>query len=1035
MHISELSVKKPSALIVFLTLFIGLGIYGYIHMGADLLPAANIPVITITTTYSGASAENIKKEIVKPIEDSVISLSGIDKVQSTASAGYASTVVQFKMSADMNTAFLDVQKAVDSVSGSLPKDASKPVLYKIDTNQIPVIVLTVTGNVAYDQLYGEADQIKQSLEKIPGIGQVQLAGTEKKQLMIKIDKAALEYYNVSIGAITGKLQGENLDMPAGTIEQDKIDQPVSLVGEFNGIDDIKNLIISTNNGGTVRLSQLAQVSLEYPKKDSIIRLDGKETIGLVVQKQSDANVVEAANSIKKDLAALQKQVPPGVKISVAMDTTTFIRDSLTQVKHNLVEGIITTAIVLLLFLRSWKSSIVVLIAIPTALISTFFMMHVMHFTLNMMSLMGLMLCVGILVDDSIVVLENIQRHLGMGKDPVKAAIEGRSEIGMAAIAITLCDVVVFVPVAFSSGIVGQYFKQFGLTIACASLFSLLVSFTVTPMLSSKIFKQINPLSEEKKRKIKSGFINSLLSKTTGIVENLTQMYKEILIWSLDNRKKVVAFVILLFVGSIALLPLGAISTEFMPSTDQSNLTLSVALSPGSNLNSTDSKIKIIEKHLSTIPEVKDYITQIGDSNDKASGSITVQLVPKNERKKSQSELAKEIRNWGQNLTGMSFSVNENSSDGGGNSKPVGVKISGSDYETLKKLSRQVEAVIKTVPGVIDVGNSTRTNESEIKVRVDRLAASLYGVSASDVATLLRTSMAGMSSGVYRENGEEYDIMVKFLDNQIKNTDDIGSLRVSTQKGQQIPLSEIASITREDSPQSISREDRKDIVTISANIQGRTLGAVNNDVMKKMSKLNLPTGYSISYGGSQEDMADSFTSLLEALAASVVLVYMVLVVLYESFLTPFIRLLSLPCAIIGAFLILALTGNNLSIVSMIGLIMLDGLASKNGTLLIDYTNTLMGRGLGLREALIEAGTTRLRPIIMTTVTMIVGMLPAALSLGAGSEMITGVAIVVIGGMITSTLLSPILLPVVYTMMDDLRNRKRKKKMKNEITMEV
>ncbi|MFL0194998.1 efflux RND transporter permease subunit [Clostridium sp. WILCCON 0269] len=1030
MSITEISVKRPAAITMVVLLLIGFGVLGYTNLGASLFPSMSIPVITISDTYGGASAEDIKEDIIKPIEDAVSGISGVNTIDSTSQEGTGNVMIEFKDGTDINSAFLDVQKAVSNAQGKLPSEASTPVISKMNSDDMPVMTLAISGTASPDELYNEADKIKTQLEKVTGVGQVSLGGADKKQVMIKLDKPAVEYYGVNVSSILSKLKSENASTPAGQIKQDKVDKSVRAIGEFQSIDEVKNLLVSTNNGGTVRLGDIADVKLETPDVTSETKLNGKKTISLDVKKQSDANVVEVVNNIKEEINTLQKTMPKNMSIITASDTTVFIKDSLSEIKHSLIEGIITTAIVLLFFLKSWRSSLVVLVAIPTSLIATFFMMYKLKFTLNMMSLMALSLCIGILVDDSIVVLENIQRHLAQGKNPIRAAIEGRKEIGMAAVAITLCDVVVFAPIAFMSGIVGEYFRQFGLTIVCATLFSLFISFTATPMLASRFFKPKAEGAEGSLKKYKNGVIQKLSGKFNKFMEKVTESYKKILLWSLDNRGKVLVGLVACIIASVALIPLGFVGTEFMSNSDQSSFSISASLTPGSSLKETDDKAVQLENYLKTIKEVKYYYTQVSDASIK----VDVTLVPKSQRKKTQTQLASQVRNWGKTkLTGVDFSVSESQMGGGeglNSSSAISVKISGDNEDTLKDLSKKVQEEIKLVSGTTDISSSLDADDSEIRVKIDKLAAAQYGVSTSDIESTLRTCLQGSSAGTYRGDPDsEYDITLKFADGQVKSAADIGSIKIQNSSSQQISLDQVASIVEADSAKSISREDRQDVVTVSANIEGRDLGSVNIDIKNRISAMSIPVGYSVSYGGSQKQMGDTFSTLIKAIIASIVLVYMILVVLYESFLTPLVRMLALPCAIIGALVILALTRNTINMMSLIGFIMLDGLASKNGTLLIDYTNTLKKQGMGLKEALIVAGTTRLRPIIMTSLTMVVGMLPSALAIGEGSETRAGMAWVIIGGMIASTILSPIILPVVYTLMDDFkhwifRNRNRK-----------
>lgn len=1033
MNLTKLSVKKPATITMVVLLLLGLGIFGYRNLGADLMPSMDIPVISIATTYAGSNAEDIRTDVVKPIEDAISGISGIDKIQSTAKEGLGQTIIQFKMGTNMNTAFLDVQKAVDNAQASLPKDASKPTLFKIDTNAAPVLTLSVSGNTSYDELYNDANNLKEELKKIQGVGNVTMSGIEKKQLMIKLNKLSMDNYGINTASLLNKLQSENINIPSGQLKQPGENISVRVTGQFSDVNEIKNLPVSTSGGGIIHLSDIAEVSLEYPEKTQYLRLNGKETIGISIQKQSDANVVTTVNSIKKELEKIKKTLPSNVHFVIAYDTTTFIKSSLSEIKRSLIEGIITTAIILLIFLKSWKSSLIVLISIPTSLISTFFVMYIMHFTLNMMSLMGLSLCIGILVDDSIVVLENIQRHLAMKKNPMDAAIEGRNEIGLAAIAITLCDVVVYVPIAFMSGMTGEFFREFGLTIAAASLFSLLISFTVTPMLASRLFNKVQ--SKEKSTLLtrfeKTRFFGAI-DAISGSIDKLTIHYEKALVWCLSHRKKILAIMGICLAAAIALIPIGGIGSELLPTTDESSFTINMKFDSGSTLNQMDEKVRAVESYLHKIPEIDTFYSTIGASDNglgssaDSSASIMVNLHPKSDRKKSQSELASQVRKWGDSsISGTDFTVSE-SQIGTGSTNPISIQVLGNDPETLNEMSSKVKDLIKNVPGLIDISDSTKNSQNELEIQVDKIAASEYGISTSDISSVLRTAIQGSSAGVYRTNGNDYDITLKFENGDIKTPSDISSLKIETQSGQTVPLSEVTKIVKSDSPQSMSRQDRQDVVEISANIQGRSLGAVTKDIQKKLDSLSMPSGYQINFGGDQEDMAESFTSLIEAIVVSLILIYMILTVLYESFLTPFIRMISLPCALIGALGILAITGKTLNMMSLIGLIMLDGLASKNGTLLIDYTNTLMKQGKSLREALIESGTTRLRPIIMTSITMIVGMLPTALSFGEGSELRSSMALVVIGGMIASTILTPIILPIVYTLMDDLRKRLFKNK---------
>jgi HAE1 family hydrophobic/amphiphilic exporter-1 len=1026
MNITELSVRRPTAIIMAITLLVGLGVVGYLNLGADLFPSVNTPVISIHSTYIGAGSEEIDKDIIKPIEDAVSGVNGIDTMRSVSGEGFGYTIIQFTMSTDMDAAVIDVQKALDGIAAKLPKDATRPVMQKFDVNSQPILILSVSGSASREELFNQADQIMRSLESLPGVGNVTIEGAEKKQLTVTVDKAALDSYGISLTVLLGVLQAANLNVPAGQIRQETRDLTVRLVGEFQDIQDVESMRIPLLTGGAVPLSEIASVNLDYPDPTKTVRLESKPSLGIFIRKQSDANVVETARLVKSRLSELRGALPAGSDLTVASDATTFINSSLDETRLNLVESVITTAVVLFLFLRKWRSSLIVLVAIPTSLIATFFMMYLFKFTLNIVSLMALGVCIGILVDDSIVILENIYRHIHNGQDARTAAVDGRMEIGLAAVAITLCDVVVFAPVAFMQDIVGQFFRQFGLTVVFSTLFSLLISFTVTPMMASRMLaKEAGAPRRDGGEAGGQGRFGRFFDRT------VKSAYRRLLLWCLANRWKVLIAITAAMAASVALIPLKVIETEFMPSFDQSKLVVDIDLDPGASFRQTDEKTRPVEQYLISLPEVAEIFTTVGSDTAVSTSEITVTLKDKSQRRKSQSELARELREWGKKLPGVEISVTEpgiiarTSIEG---TKPLIINIDGPSRDVLRELSGRIEDVVREVHGVVDVDNTMRAGQSEVSVRIDRLAASDYGLTTYDIAQVMRTALAGTKVGVYRHGGDEYDMLVRYRQDQIRTPLDLGTLKVTNTLGQQIALSGVATFLRTDNPQQIIKRNRQNVATLSANMEGRVLGSITTEIQEKLESVHLSAGYRITFGGDTQNMSTAFGSLTWALIASVLLVYMILVVLYESFLTPLIRMLSLPAGVIGAFAALALTGKAINIITFIGLIMLDGLISKNGTLLIDYTNTLVKRGLSLREALIEAGITRLRPIIMTSVTMIVGMLPLALSIGASSEIRSGMAAVLIGGLVTSTLLTPLLLPVVYTLIDDARSKRAGKKAK-------
>jgi HAE1 family hydrophobic/amphiphilic exporter-1 len=1033
MTLTELSVKRPTALVAIFALLVGLGAMGYFRLGADLFPATNTPFVGIYSVYPGAGSKEIEKSLSKPIEDAVSSLAGLKSIKSSSGEGYGLVVLQFTMDSNPDAAVMDVQKAVDAIAGKLPDDATRPVIRKYSLGSRPILSLSLSGPFPYEELRARAEGLQRAIENVNGVGQVSLVGAPKRELRISLDKEALESYGIGLPTLTGILKANNLNVPAGLLRGTELQRTVRVAGEFASIEEVRALLVPLPRGGSLPLRELASVELGYPEDSGLARMNGASAIGLLVVKASDANVVATTRKIDKVLSEQGRAMPPGMEVRVASDETTFIDSSLSETMRDLLLGIATTALVLYLFLREWRSSVIVLVAIPTSLVSTFFMMFVMRFTLNIVSTMALALCIGILVDDSIVVLENIHRHLKLGEEPQAAAINGRREIGLAAIAITLCDVVVFAPVAFLSDLVGQFFRQFGLTVVFATLFSLFVSFTMTPALASRLLGREGSRAARGSRgaseaRGSSGKSEAVAKKPSLFDRAAKGGYRRALGWALGHRGLVLGGVALLFAGSVALIPLGAVATEFMPPFDQGKLTVDLATDAGTGLAAMDARVKEVEAHVLALPEAAQVFSQVGSDSGPNYAELTVKLKGKGQRSKSEARIARELREWGATRPGLSFSVTEpsivdqTSMEG---KKALIINVRGPDRKVLAELASRLEAAVRSTPGAVDVDNSMRSRRTEITVAIDRLALSQYGLLASDVAGTLRTALAGTKAGIIRLADDEYDMVLRFDPAGLRSPRDIESIKVQGPLGILVPVGQVATIGRDEAATILTRSDRSNVATVMANLEGRPLGAVSADVKRKLDADPPPRGYAFDFKGDSSMMADSFSSLAWALAGSIALVYLVLLVLYDSFLTPVIRMLSLPAGIIGGLSALALSGKAINIVSFIGIIMLDGLASKNGTLLIDYTNTLMKRGLPIREAVAQAGETRLRPIVMTSLTMIVGMLPLALSTGSSSEIKSSMAILLIGGLVTSTIISPLLLPVVYTLIDDARRARREK----------
>jgi HAE1 family hydrophobic/amphiphilic exporter-1 len=1031
LNLTKLAIKRPAMMSMIIMVFVVLGLFTFNKMGAELFPSVNIPYVAVVTNYPGAGAEEIETQITKPLEDQLASLGKLKKIKSQASEGLTFTELEFSMSADVDEAAMDVQKKVDMVKSRFPEDATDPVVFKADMNSEPVLVMALQSpRPLYETKKMAEDLLKDRLQKIPGVSDVSIVGGQKREITVSVDKAKLSGYGLSLNQIINRLRAENLNQPSGRLDRPEAEYNVRVLGEFTNLDDIRNIDIPLGNGDTVPLSAVAAVSDGYQELREYSRVNGISAVSMMVFKQSDASVVEVGEQVKKEINQIQKELPDDVKLIISRDSSDFIRASLNDTRNSIIEGILTTALALYLFLREWRSTVIVALAIPTSLLAALMMMYFAGFTFNMLSLMGLALCIGILVDDSIVVLENIHRHMKMGKEPAEAALDGRREIGMAAVAITLSDIVVFTPIAFMTGMVGQFFRQFGLTVVFATIFSLFVSFTLTPMLAAKLYKKDNGDQKDNGPHTSSGrksMFGWFWKRTAPLGEKIKAKYLRFLDWALGHRKTVIAGAFLLFLASLALPASGIIGAEQIPKVDQGELNVNLEMPIGTPIGKTDLALKEIEKYLETVPEIKYYHATLGSAGGMQGfsagahlGRVGIQLKDKGDRDRTVWEVGDQVRKWGAGFVRGRVTVSESDNMGppGGD---IQIEVTGPDTNRLVALSEQVKKQIAGVPGAQDIDTDWRLGQPEIQVKIDRRKAASAGLSVDDIARAVRGSLNGDTAGKYREGDDETDILVRLDGLNKSDINEIRNLTVTSMTGATVQLQQVAEVGPGSGPTEIKRIDRQRAITVKGNLRDRTLSDFLKEAKEKVDQIKRPPGYRITFAGQAEGMQETFADLISALVLSIVLVYMVLVMLYESFLTPFIRMMALPLGVVGAFLALAITGNTLNLFSMIGIIMMDGLVAKNGTLLIDYTHTLMERGLTLREALVEAGRTRLRPIIMTTFTMIFGMLPTALALGEGAESRSGMAWVLIGGLLSSTLFTLIVIPVIYTIIDDYKRK--------------
>lgn len=1018
MWLTEISIKRPLFISMLLLFCVLVGIVSYTRLGADQYPQISIPYVMVVVPYPGASPEEVESRVTKTIENAVAGVSGLKTLYSYSLDSLAAVTMEFTLETDTDTAAIDVERKVSAIRSQLPDETKAPTVVKAEFNALPIMTISLAGRISDDQLYRLADEkIKGRLEAVKGVASVRIVGGRDREIIVKVDQSRLRARGLSIQQVQTALAQGNISIPGGQINQNGTEYNVRYTALLQRPEHLRDLVIAATPSGNVYLRDVAEVIDGFKKQDIINRTNGIDSVGLLVTKASNANTMQVASELRKTLQDISKTLPAEVNLTIADDDSIFVRQSLDDIQSSLIHAVILTGIVLLLFLHTYRSTIIVLFSIPTSLISTFAVMWIMGFTLNMMSMMALALSIGILVDDSIVVLENIFRHLKLGETPWTAALNGRSEIGLAAIAITLVDVVVYVPMAFMSGIVGQFFRQFGLTVAVATLFSLFVSFTLTPMLASRWLRV-----EEDDRAWMARFGRWW----EAWYDRLAAGYRRVLVWALGHRKTVVAVSFIAFFGALSLLPLKLIGIEFLPPEDQSEIYLLVEMPPGTALSTTNEVVRQLEARLAATPEVKEYFSTVGQTGtgffttgESRYARITVKLVEKAQRNKSIVQMARDLQRLGDGIPDLTLRT-QIPSIGGDPRQPFLVQLKGDDPATLKKLAAEITEIVKRIPGTSDVTNSSALGSPEIRFEADHQRLADLGLTPAMVGMALRTDVEGVVVSQLQPEGQNrVDIRVVGGDDDKSTIDGLAALPIASPKGIITRLEQATSIKRTESPAQIERLNRQRVVGIGANVLGRPLGDVVRDFQQEMASFQLPPGYSISMSGQTLLMDESFTSLVSALFLSILLMYMLMVALYESLLYPLIIMFALPVSVVGALGGLFVTGQTLNISSMIGMIMLMGLVGKNGILLVDYTNTLRGRGKNRFEAIAEAGPTRLRPILMTTAAMVMAMLPVALQIGEGAETRSPMAVVVIGGMISSTLLTLVLVPVVYTLFDDLQ----------------
>jgi HAE1 family hydrophobic/amphiphilic exporter-1 len=1022
MTITEIAIKRSTLVVVIFSILAILGLISYSKLNYDLIPKLKFPVISVVSVYPGASANEIESSVTKVLEDALSSLEKVKSMSSTSTEGVASIIIELESDADVDNIVQNAQRKLNAIAGTLPIGAKTPSINKFSSDELPIMKLSLTGNLPDSKLYTLVDnQIRPLLSKIGGVGQVTLVGGNKREIKIQIRKSRLDAYKISISQVYAAINSSNMEMPTGKIEGNTKTYTVRLLGKVKSIEALKDIaILKTKSGSTIKLSDIAEVIDGIAEQKELNRIDGKNSIGIVIQKQSDANTVEVCQKIKEQIKTIESLYSnDDIKFIIGSDSSVYTLHAANAVMEDLMYAIILVAVVMFIFLHNYRNSFIVLISIPASIISVFVAMYVFDFSLNLLTLMALSLVIGILVDDSIVVLENIYRHMEMKKGKRQAALDGRNEIGFTAVAITLVDVVVFLPLSLVSGMIGNMLREFALVIVFSTLMSLFVSFTVTPLLASRIGK-----IQEMTGKTILGRFSIFFEK---YFNKLVYYYSKTLNWGLGHRKSVYALTTLLVIISFSLIGMGLIGTAFMNEGDRGEILVKLEGEPQNNIYRTTQLTQQVEELIHKNPEVIKLNSSIGASSMRLSMSmteqnkseITVTMVPKNERKISVTDFAAKIKKEVQQIPGLKVTATPTSMMGSADDAPIQVLLRGANMNRLFEVAAQIEEIIKDVPGTNDINLSVERSKPELQINLDRAKMEQLGLNVQQVGSALNFAFAGNTNLQFTDGDDDFDINVQFDQFDRKKIEDVGAITFLDNAGNLVELKTFAKITQALGPNKLERFGRTPSLTVKCSVFGRPVGTVGSEIKKAINEKIHLNDVSIEYKGQMQQQAEAFGSLFTALFAALIFVYLVMVALYNSYLYPFVVLFSIPVAVIGAIFALAISGEYLTIFSMIGMIMLIGLVAKNAILLVDFANKFKEEGHSVKDALIEAGKERLRPILMTTLSMIFGMLPIALASGAGAESKNGLAWVIIGGLTSSLLLTLVLVPAVYMTFESIK----------------
>lgn len=1026
MNIPEISIKRPTLVVVLFTILILGGLFSYSKLGYELVPKFEVNVITISTVYPGASPSEIENTVTKKIEDAVSSMENIKKIESKSYESVSLVLVQLNPEADVNFSLNEAQRKVNAILADLPEDVDPPSLVKFSLDDMPIITIAATADIDNVAFYDLLDKtIEPIISRVPGVAQVNLIGGQEREIQVNLDQRKLEGYGLSILQTRQIIEASNLDFPTGSVKTRDNSTLIRLVGKYATIDELRNLIISEQDGVQIRLKDIADVQDTQKDAENLARYNQQDALLIQVMKQSDANAVAVSEGVLETIKQLEKDYENiNIQLAVANDTSEFTLVAADNVIKDLFIAVFLVAVVMLLFLHSLRNALIVMVSIPASLLATFIGVYFMGYTLNLMSLTALSLVVGILVDDAIVVLENIHRHMEMGKNKYRAAYDGATEIGFTVVAITMVIIVVFLPISMTDDLVSNIIKQFAVTVMIATAFSLLASFTIVPWL----FSRYGRIEKIEGKNLYQKFILWFEKQ----LDKFTHWISSILKWSLKNvwtKLATLGIASVLFVGSFTLIAFGYIGSEFFPKLDRGEFLVQVELPKDSSLEQTNFALQEAEKYLRSKPEVVDMITMVGQTSTgfggvqstSYEGEINVLLTDKNEREENTfifaAKLRRELEEKLVNAKVSTMPIGMVSAD----DAPLQLVVIGSPLDSALVFARKAETELRNIKGATEIELSVEDGNPEINVQVDRDKMSRLGLDLATVGMTMQTAFSGNTDSKFRAGEYEYDINIRYDEHNRSNIEDVRNLMFINNAGQKIKLTQFADVIESSGPTVLERRDKSPSVTVKAQVVGRSIGSVATEWQEIFSEMERPVGVSYTWGGDMEMQEEGFGTLGIALIAAVLLVYLIMVGLYNSYIHPFVVMFSIPLSLIGVMVILALTDNSINIFTILGMIMLIGLVAKNAILLVDFTNQRRAAGETTFNALVQANHARLRPILMTTLAMIFGMVPIAIAKGAAAEMNNGLALVLIGGLLSSLFLTLIIVPVVYSVFDGITRR--------------